>query len=368
MRASSSPDDAEARRRSIEGLSPAISIEQKTTSKNPRSTVGTVTEIYDYLRLLYARVGVRTRPRAARPIEARPSRRWWTACWRCRRGHAALPARAGRARAQGRVQGGADESAAGGFPARASTASHRDRRRADARQAEARHRGGGRPLVVRPDCGSGSPSRSRRRCQGDGIAVASSRSTRRRRRRASREKFACPSSASTLRRVEPRLFSFNNRTAPARAATASAPSGDRPRPDRPGHVRLGRRRRDRALGGRQRRRLVLPDPRGAATATSRLRHALEGASRRAAATDPLRHRRREDPVQYAGRRRRRSRTRGPSRGSSNLLERRFKGDRVAEERERSAIHEPPLPDLQGRAWPRCGGQGRGAAIHRGSRA
>ena len=42
----------------IEGLSPAISIEQKTTSKNPRSTVGTVTEIYDYLRLLYARIGI----------------------------------------------------------------------------------------------------------------------------------------------------------------------------------------------------------------------------------------------------------------------------------------------------------------------
>ena len=42
---------------SIEGLSPAISIDQKTTSRNPRSTVGTVTEIYDYFRLLYARVG-----------------------------------------------------------------------------------------------------------------------------------------------------------------------------------------------------------------------------------------------------------------------------------------------------------------------
>ena len=41
----------------IEGLSPAISIEQKSTSHNPRSTVGTITEIYDYLRLLYARVG-----------------------------------------------------------------------------------------------------------------------------------------------------------------------------------------------------------------------------------------------------------------------------------------------------------------------
>ena len=43
---------------SIEGLSPAISIEQKTTSRNPRSTVGTVTEIYDYMRLLWARIGV----------------------------------------------------------------------------------------------------------------------------------------------------------------------------------------------------------------------------------------------------------------------------------------------------------------------
>ena len=43
---------------SVEGLSPAISIDQKTTSRNPRSTVGTVTEIYDYLRLLYARIGV----------------------------------------------------------------------------------------------------------------------------------------------------------------------------------------------------------------------------------------------------------------------------------------------------------------------
>ena len=43
---------------SIEGLSPAISIEQKSTSHNPRSTVGTVTEIYDYLRLLYARAGI----------------------------------------------------------------------------------------------------------------------------------------------------------------------------------------------------------------------------------------------------------------------------------------------------------------------
>ena len=54
----------------ISGLSPAISIEQKTTSKNPRSTVGTITEIYDYLRLLYARVGTPYSPTTGLPIEA----------------------------------------------------------------------------------------------------------------------------------------------------------------------------------------------------------------------------------------------------------------------------------------------------------
>ena len=53
---------------SIEGLSPAISIEQKTTSRNPRSTVGTVTEIYDYMRLLWARVGVPYSPATGLPI------------------------------------------------------------------------------------------------------------------------------------------------------------------------------------------------------------------------------------------------------------------------------------------------------------
>lgn len=55
---------------SIDGLSPAISIEQKTTSKNPRSTVGTVTEIYDYLRLLYARIGIPFSPITGLPIQS----------------------------------------------------------------------------------------------------------------------------------------------------------------------------------------------------------------------------------------------------------------------------------------------------------
>jgi excinuclease ABC subunit A len=54
----------------LEGLSPAVSIEQKTTSKNPRSTVGTVTEIYDHLRLLYARAGQAHCPQCGDPIRS----------------------------------------------------------------------------------------------------------------------------------------------------------------------------------------------------------------------------------------------------------------------------------------------------------
>src|SRR4029079_9432712 len=54
----------------IDGLSPAISIEQKTTSRNRRSTVGTVTEIYDYMRLLWARVGIPYSPATGLPIES----------------------------------------------------------------------------------------------------------------------------------------------------------------------------------------------------------------------------------------------------------------------------------------------------------
>ena len=59
---------------SIDGLSPAVSIDQKTTSKNPRSTVGTVTEIYDYLRLLFARVGTPHCPECGRVIERQTMR------------------------------------------------------------------------------------------------------------------------------------------------------------------------------------------------------------------------------------------------------------------------------------------------------
>ena len=70
----------------IEGLSPAISIDQKSASRNPRSTVGTVTEIYDYLRLLFARVGVPHDPRRASAWCARRRNRSSIGSCSCRRG------------------------------------------------------------------------------------------------------------------------------------------------------------------------------------------------------------------------------------------------------------------------------------------
>jgi excinuclease ABC subunit A len=85
----------------IEGLSPAISIEQKSTSHNPRSTVGTITEIYDYLRLLYARVGTRAARTTAIRWKRRRSARWSTRCWPGP--GTALPAGAGHPRPQGRA-------------------------------------------------------------------------------------------------------------------------------------------------------------------------------------------------------------------------------------------------------------------------
>ena len=90
----------------IEGLSPAISIEQKTTSKNPRSTVGTVTEIYDYMRLLLARVGIPYSPATGLPIESQTVSQMADRMLALPEGHTALSAGAGRARPQGRIPQG----------------------------------------------------------------------------------------------------------------------------------------------------------------------------------------------------------------------------------------------------------------------
>ena len=101
----------------IDGLSPAIAIEQKTTSRNPRSTVGTVTEIYDYMRLLFARVGVPYSPATGLPIESQTVSQMVDRVLASAGGHAPLSAGPHRARAQGRIQEGLRRAAEEGLPA-----------------------------------------------------------------------------------------------------------------------------------------------------------------------------------------------------------------------------------------------------------
>jgi excinuclease UvrABC ATPase subunit len=107
----------------IEGLSPAISIDQKSTSRNPRSTVGTVTEIYDYLRLLFARIGVPHCYQCGREISAQIERADRRPDHGVARGHAHPAAGAGHSRPQGRVRQAVRGDRQGGLRARA------DRRR-----------------------------------------------------------------------------------------------------------------------------------------------------------------------------------------------------------------------------------------------
>ena len=125
---------------SIEGLSPAISIEQRTTSKNPRSTVGTVTEIYDYLRLLYASIGKPHCPKCGRPIQAQTVQEMVDRALRLPEGSrftVLAPYVVGQ---EGRVQEADGRDAQGGVPARAHRrAAPRPRQPARAGQAEEAH-------------------------------------------------------------------------------------------------------------------------------------------------------------------------------------------------------------------------------------
>ena len=142
---------------SIEGLSPAISIDQKTTSRNPRSTVGTVTEIYDYLRLLYAAIGQPHCPNCGRPIEGQTLEQIVDQVLELSDGHALqvlAPVVRGRKGEYGKLF---DELRDDGFTRVGSTARCASSRRRDrARQeVQARRRGGGRPpRHARTACGA----------------------------------------------------------------------------------------------------------------------------------------------------------------------------------------------------------------------
>ena len=131
----------------IDGLSPAISIEQKTTARNPRSTVATVTEIYDYMRLLWARVGVPYSPATGLPIEAQQVSQMVDRVMALPEGSRHYLLAPGRPRPQGRVSQGTRRVAEGRLhprPHRRRVPRHRGRPRAR-QEIQARHRGGGRP-------------------------------------------------------------------------------------------------------------------------------------------------------------------------------------------------------------------------------
>ncbi|EJT85615.1 excinuclease ABC subunit A [Pseudomonas putida S11] len=132
----------------IEGLSPAISIEQKSTSHNPRSTVGTITEIYDYLRLLYARVGTPRCPDHDIPLEAQTISQMVDLVLERPEGSKLMLLAPGGARAQGRAPGGVRRAARPGLRARpGKRQALRTRRTAQAGQAEkTQHRCGGGPF------------------------------------------------------------------------------------------------------------------------------------------------------------------------------------------------------------------------------
>src|SRR5688572_27208131 len=210
----------------IDGLSPAISIEQKTTSKNPRSTVGTVTEIYDYMRLLWARVGVPYSPATGLPIESQTvsqmvdrilalpdgTRLYLLApVVRGRKGEYRKELAEFLKKGYQRVKVDGKFYEIGDVPALDKKFTH------DIDVVVDR-------IVVRPDIGTrlaDSLEQALKLADGlaiaemaDGAAVEGAKANKQRNETAERlifsEKFACPVSGFTIPEIEPRLFSFNN--------------------------------------------------------------------------------------------------------------------------------------------------------------
>jgi len=196
---------------SIEGLSPAISIEQKTTSRNPRSTVGTVTEIYDYMRLLFARVGVPYSPATGLPIESQTVSQMVDRIEAMEEGTRLFllaPIVRGR---KGEYRKEFAELQKKGF-----TRVRVDEEMYDIQDVPALDKNFKHDIevvvdriVVRPDMGN-RVADSLETALGltDGLAIAENADTRE--RTLFSAKFACPVSGFTIDEIEPRLFSFNN--------------------------------------------------------------------------------------------------------------------------------------------------------------
>ncbi len=201
----------------IDGLSPAISIEQKTTSKNPRSTVGTVTEIHDYMRLLWARAGVPYSPTTGLPIESQTVQQMvdrLTELPEKTRGYLLAPVVRGR---KGEFRKEMAEWLKRGFQRVKINGEFVEIPDAPALDKKFKHdidvvvdR-----LVIRPDLGARlADSLEQALDLTDGIAVFEYADEKEEdgspRRIVFSSKFACPVSGFTIPEIEPRLFSFNN--------------------------------------------------------------------------------------------------------------------------------------------------------------
>jgi excinuclease ABC subunit A len=210
----------------IDGLSPAISIEQKTTSRNPRSTVGTVTEIYDYMRLLWARVGVPYSPATGLPIESQTVSQMVDRILALPEGtrlYLLAPVVRGR---KGEYRKELAEFMKKGYQRVKVDGQFYEIAEVPALDKKFTHdidvvvdR-----LVVRPDISTrlaDSLEQALKLAEGLAIAeladaapVEGAKANRQRNQTAERfvfsEKFACPVSGFTISEIEPRLFSFNN--------------------------------------------------------------------------------------------------------------------------------------------------------------
>jgi excinuclease ABC subunit A len=201
----------------IEGLSPAISIEQKTTSRNPRSTVGTVTEIYDYLRLLFARVGVPYSPATGLPIESQTVTQMADRILALPEGTRLFllaPIVRGR---KGEYRKELQELQKKGFQRVKVDGKFYDIGHSPALDKKIKHdievvvdR-----IAVKPDIGNRLPDSIETALNlAEGLVIAEFADEKEKdgspRRLIMSSKFACPVSGFTISEIEPRLFSFNN--------------------------------------------------------------------------------------------------------------------------------------------------------------
>ncbi len=196
---------------SIEGLSPAISIEQKTTSRNPRSTVGTVTEIYDYLRLLFARIGIPYSPATGLPIESQTVSQMVDRLLEMEEGtrlYLLAPIVRGR---KGEYRKELADLMKRGFQRVKIDGEHYEIEDAPALNKKLKHdievvvdR-----VVIKGDLGNRLADSIETALElADGLAIAENADGGERTMFSA--KFACPVSGFTIEEIEPRLFSFNN--------------------------------------------------------------------------------------------------------------------------------------------------------------